>query len=330
LISSGTFVYPKDEALKIAISTVSEFLLNHDILVYLLVYDKESHLISEKLFTEIEKYIDDNYVAEQHQLSSGTSLMPFGASLISDVIKWGSRRKYANEASPIEKKKRSLEDMVNHLDESFSQRLLRFIDERGMTDVEAYKRANLDRKLFSKIRMTPEINDNGQQKYSNYQIAEAVNTVLSIVFNALSQSNNELITEEIDLTLTDGATDLPEAFLSVVNIFSPLGKLTQQSKSKEVDNKTYRIRKNKIYSANDTLHLVYKPYFVEIDPTDLTSELPVPNYFSELLKKYAIMALQGGINKADASIVQQITDDVYRLTAGREYSEIEFNPTFKV
>lgn len=184
--------------------------------------------------------------------------------------------------------------------------------------------------LFSKIRMTPEINDNEHTKYSNYQVAEALNTVLSIVFNALSQSNNELITEEIDLILIEGVANLPTDFLSVVNVFSANGKLTQQSKSKEVDQYTYRIRKNKIYSANESIRLDYKPYFISIIPDNLVVELPVPNYFSELLKKYAIMALQGGINKADTTVVQQITDDVYRLTAGREYNAIEMFPTFYV
>jgi hypothetical protein len=134
LISSGIYGYPKDQALQIAISAIGEFLLQHEIMVYLVVYDQKAYSLSEKLFSAIEKYIDDNYVKE-HRLCESRRVIEL------------------NELQQIKYiEKRSLDDIIGHLDESFSQMLLRLIDEKGMTDVETYKRANIDRKLFSKIR----------------------------------------------------------------------------------------------------------------------------------------------------------------------------------
>lgn len=147
LISAGAFGYPKDEALKVAISVIGDFLMSNDMTVYVVVYDKAAFMLSEKLFSSIKQYIDDRYI-EEHP--SGRNSRLEEAILL--------RESYLEEAhlplmeAPAKRRKRSLDDVVNHLDETFSQMLLRMIDERGMTDSQAYKRANIDRKLFSKIR----------------------------------------------------------------------------------------------------------------------------------------------------------------------------------
>lgn len=148
LISSGIYDYPKDEALQIAIATIGEFLIKHDMMVYLVVYDKKSYVLSEKLFSAIEKYIDDNYVEEHRSSERRRDIEVYGFKQINNIVSELSEA----YITPIQKKKRSLEELVNQLDESFSQMLLRLIDEKGMTDVEAYTGANIDRKLFSKIR----------------------------------------------------------------------------------------------------------------------------------------------------------------------------------
>jgi O-acetyl-ADP-ribose deacetylase (regulator of RNase III) len=151
LISSGIYGYPKDKALQIAISAISEFLINHEMTVYLVVYDKKAFVLSEKLFLAIEKYIDDNYV-EEHQLSERRrDIEPYECHQFEDIHE---NYLQSDICSPVPKikGKRSLEDIIGQLDESFSQMLLRLIDEKGMTDVETYKKANIDRKLFSKIR----------------------------------------------------------------------------------------------------------------------------------------------------------------------------------
>jgi O-acetyl-ADP-ribose deacetylase (regulator of RNase III) len=153
LIASGIFGYPKDEALNIAISSIGKFLLQHDMMVYLVVYDKKAFVLSEKLFNSIEKYIDDHYVEEHNFNRCRREIETFEHYQLHDEIVDITECKaqsYAEERSISIK--RSLEDVVAQLDESFAQMLLRLIDEKGFTDVETYKKANIDRKLFSKIR----------------------------------------------------------------------------------------------------------------------------------------------------------------------------------
>ena len=130
LIASGTFGFPKDKVLKIAVDEISDFLLEHEMLVYIVVFDKTSYSISEKLFSDVTSFIEDTYEDERFLFKA--------------------KRMEMCDCAPCPSG--SLDDMLRQIDESFSQMLLRKIDERGMTDAECYKKANIDRKLFSKIR----------------------------------------------------------------------------------------------------------------------------------------------------------------------------------
>ncbi len=141
LIASGIHGYPKDMALKGAIAAISGFLMEHDMKVYLVVYDRKAFQLSEKLFSSVEKYIDDNYVDERPERRD-RNISQF---MISEQC-------LSAEVAAPKLKKRRLEDLLAEIEETFSDSLLRLIDEKGMTDVETYKKANLDRKLFSKIR----------------------------------------------------------------------------------------------------------------------------------------------------------------------------------
>lgn len=154
VISSGIYGYPKDKAFNIAVTAISSFLVEHEMMVYLVVYDKSAIEIGEKLFAKIEQYIDDNYV-EEHQLN--------GLRRGIESYEFYQESESANIAYPFadiggQVKKRKLDDIVSHLDETFSEMLLRLIDEKGYTDVETYKKANIDRKLFSKIRGNKDYN----------------------------------------------------------------------------------------------------------------------------------------------------------------------------
>ena len=128
--------------MRVAIDTISEFLIDNDIEVYMLVFDKASFTISEKLFSDIKQYIDDNYADERQdkrRMFVGATASLFKAPANEDMC--------MSTCDSI-----SLDDRIKELDESFSQMLLRKIDEKGIKDSECYKKANVDRKLFSKIR----------------------------------------------------------------------------------------------------------------------------------------------------------------------------------
>ena len=143
LISSGIFGYPKDQALKVAIDTISSFLLENEMTVYIVIFDRKAYQISGKLFADIAEYIDDRYV-DEHADSCLDRLSRLRSLEADESV--------CAPSAPMEAKLLSLDDALGQIDESFSEMLLRKIDEKGMTDAQCYKKANIDRKLFSKIR----------------------------------------------------------------------------------------------------------------------------------------------------------------------------------
>lgn len=172
LISSGVYGYPMNEAFKVAVDTVAEFLMQNDMLMYIVVYNKNALATSSKLFTDIAQYIDDNYVAE-HSLYDSRLLNNFEESMPLPMTRflpdedlqesavlestWAQSEDTFDSITSFLKNEDSLENIIDKtIDESFSEMLLRLIDERGMKDSECYKKANIDKRLFSKIRSNPD------------------------------------------------------------------------------------------------------------------------------------------------------------------------------
>jgi len=167
LISSGLYGYPGDQAIRVATDEISAFLSSHDMLVYIVVFDKSSFEISQNLYSGIESFIDENYVGLDEQLSWGrrrileqrhleleNSYPPVDASICDSGLSINRKEPLTrSRITPSESaSRRGLEDVIITMDESFSKTLLRLIDERGLKDPEVYRKANIDRKLFSKIR----------------------------------------------------------------------------------------------------------------------------------------------------------------------------------
>ena len=145
LISSGVFGYPKDQALRVAVDTISEFLAENDMTVYIVIFDREAYQIGNKLFADIAAYIDDHYV-DAHTDSRWERMRRMG------LVE--SRMLTAYEDAPMAAS--GLDEALAHLDTGFSETLLKLIDRSGKKDAEVYKKANVDRKLFSKIRNNPD------------------------------------------------------------------------------------------------------------------------------------------------------------------------------
>lgn len=152
LISSGIFGYPKEEALRVAIAAIGDFLIRHDMDVYLAIFDRASFVISKDLLGDVQSYIDETYVkahtmARQELLDVEPDEF-MGVMAEPDM----SPMMQAPKRAKPSKKAISLDSLMDNLDEPFNITLLNLIDAKGMTDTEVYKRANIDRKLFSKIR----------------------------------------------------------------------------------------------------------------------------------------------------------------------------------
>ena len=163
LLSSGNYGYPKEQAFRIAVDTITQYVMEHDLTVYLVLYDQHSLAVSRKLFASVEEYIDDHYVAQNDESYQ------FDRRRRESVER--RRWRLEEEATPMLETAaappppatapmaaRSLEHLMDNLGESFTTRLLRLIDERGLKDSTVYKQSNISRQHFSKIQCNRDYN----------------------------------------------------------------------------------------------------------------------------------------------------------------------------
>jgi len=129
LISAGIYGYPKDKAYKIAVSTILSFLEEHDLTVYLVLFEEIFFKDEELRKKKLAEYVRRNLTEIEPELDILYSMAPCRSCI----------------AEP-------LDGIITEVEESFSQSLMRLIREKGFDEVGIYKGANIDRKHFSKIR----------------------------------------------------------------------------------------------------------------------------------------------------------------------------------
>ncbi len=190
LISTGGYGYPKEEGMRIAADEINAFLLNNDMLVYLVVFDTKATLLGEKLYPDLEAYIDHNYVTQARKKEYGDAY--FGSAIPGSPMydehkavisglenRLGRRRTRRLEESEdveakestaaseefadeevdfdafIEEHESKLDERMKHLSDTFSEYLLYMIQDKGMENADVWKRAIVDKKIFSKIKNNP-------------------------------------------------------------------------------------------------------------------------------------------------------------------------------
>lgn len=183
LISSGIYGYPKDEALAVAVETISEFLFDNEMTVYIVIFDKASYQISEELLDGVTEYIDDNYVNKNGEYHFYNDCIRMECAFIPID---------EEKAFPTKQEKISLVEMLSNMDDNFAVTLLKLIDVKGISDIECYKKANVSKQTWYKI-----MNEKNYKPSKNTVISFAIalklsleetNHLLSTVGFALSKS----------------------------------------------------------------------------------------------------------------------------------------------
>ncbi len=191
LISTGGFGYPKEEGMRIAVDEINAFLLENEMQIYLVVFDTKATMLGEKIYPDLEAYIDHNYVRDKREEEYGDAYFgsvrptdPDYATYLSNaqLIERRTRRNAGKAdfatcalptiAMPIaqastadmdeceeasyfdfeEQHESKLEERMKHISDTFSQYLMYLIQDKKMENAEVYKRAIVDKKIFSKIK----------------------------------------------------------------------------------------------------------------------------------------------------------------------------------
>lgn len=153
LISTGGYGYPREEGMRVAVDEINAFLLKHDMLIYMVVFDEDMTSLGRRIAPDLESYIDANYVDQKSQAEYRVTTFydPERRGLSDSSI---PPEISLSEADP-EQIERDLAEQMKHQADTFSEYLMYLIKTKGMDNKDVYQRAIVDKKVFSKIKNNP-------------------------------------------------------------------------------------------------------------------------------------------------------------------------------
>ena len=174
LMAAGTYGFPHDLALSVAIRAFTDFLMDHEMQIYLVLFNAKAFGIAGSIFDDLKSYIDDNYVDERSEEEYLIDEYPRANMSRRDRARVEIQRRRrmereraerdmfvgsAPQSAILEEPKAaatSLEDVLRQHEKTFSEYLLDLLKERNGKDSEVYKRAEVSKQLFSKILNNPD------------------------------------------------------------------------------------------------------------------------------------------------------------------------------
>ena len=170
LLAAGSYGFPHDLALSVAIQAFTDFLLDHDVTILLVLFNGKAFGLAASLFDDLKSYIDDNYVDAQEIREYGAAAqqrprrepptalrrnaraesgaLPRDADFCSSAMAMPPAMAMPSAAMPAGE---SLEEFLRQSESTFTESLLDLLRERAGKDSEVYKRAEISKQLFSKI-----------------------------------------------------------------------------------------------------------------------------------------------------------------------------------
>lgn len=177
LIATGSFGYPKEEGMRIALDEINAFLMKQEMLIYLVVFDTEATRLGRNVYPELEEYIDKHYVEVQKKkeywfpLQAAVTAAPIRRKANRSELLWEEDLCEMDVAAPqmnavcwekldedelFEERESALEDRLKHLTDTFQEYLMYLIESKGLANAQVYKGAYLTKQLFSKIKLNPD------------------------------------------------------------------------------------------------------------------------------------------------------------------------------